>query len=60
MTCKGCKYWRRLYETGGNNYACHYFLDTGKLRGGTVEDCTVRETGKRKKKRWCSNLEGQK
>lgn len=26
----------------------------------TVEDCTVMETGKRNKKRWCSNLEGQK
>lgn len=51
MGCKGCKYWRRLYETGGNNYACHYYLDTGKLRGGTVEDCTVREAGGRKKKR---------
>ena len=24
-----------------------------------VEDCTVREAGKRKKKRWCSNLEGK-
>ena len=57
MGCKGCKYWRRLYD---NRYACHYCIDTGKLRGGTVEDCTVREAGKRKKKRWCSNLEGQK
>ena len=36
-------HWAR---TGGNNYACHYCIDTGKLRGGTVEDCTVREAGK--------------
>ena len=50
---------RRLYESGSNHYACHYCIDTGKLRGGTVEDCTVRETGKRKKKRWCSNLEAK-
>ena len=60
MGCKGCKYWRRLYESGSNHYSCHYCIDTGKLRGGTVEDCTVREAGKRKKKRWCSNLEGGK
>ena len=57
--CRGCRYWRPLSSGKNGYYACHYLIDTGKLRGGTVEDCTVRETGKRKKKRWCSNLEGK-
>ena len=60
MACKGCAHWRPLYPSGEKpQYACHYCIDTGKLRGGTVEDCTVREAGKRKKNRWCSNLEGK-
>lgn len=56
IVCKGCKCWRAL--AGGQHmvgfYACHYSLDTGKLRGcDPGERCTRRETGRRQKK-WCS------
>lgn len=34
-------------------YACHYLIDTGKMRGCDPENCDKRETGRRQKKR-CS------
>ena len=41
--CNGCKY--RAVPSSG--YLCDYAARAGHLRGGTVEDCTVREAGKR-------------
>lgn len=39
--CEGCAY-NRHYSGRGSAYlpACHYLLDTGKMRGSTVDDCT--------------------
>lgn len=32
--CTGCAHWRGLTsQKDGKVYACHYMLDTGKLRG---------------------------
>lgn len=38
--CAGCHY-NRHFEGGGSKSitACHYLLDTGKMRGCTVEAC---------------------
>ena len=44
--CKGCKY-RAMPHNG---YLCDYAALTGHSRGGTVDDCTVRQPGKRKYK----------
>ena len=42
--CAGCAYWRLMFYFGGTREnrtrACHYLLDTGKMRGGTAQDCT--------------------
>lgn len=38
MNCKGCKYWREL-ANGNGITACHYALDTGKLRESDPEKC---------------------
>ena len=59
MGCKGCKYWRAL--AGGQHmvgfYACHYLIDTGKMRGCDPENCDKKESGKKKSTRWCSTFE---
>ena len=40
-SCNGCQYWRRIYHRGSKEIkACHFALDTGKIRGGTVKGCT--------------------
>lgn len=44
MNCKGCKYWRELSNRNGI-VACHYAIDTGKLRDCDPENCDKRETG---------------
>jgi len=41
--CKGCKY-RAMPHSG---YLCDYLVMTGHSRGGIVENCTVRQPGKR-------------
>jgi len=39
--CTGCTYWRWFSGRGSNAInACHYILDTGKMRGCSVESCT--------------------
>lgn len=44
MACVGCIYWRRFYGFGSNAvYACHYILDTGKVRGNATESCTKKK-----------------
>lgn len=39
--CNGCVY-NRHYSGKGSTFlpACHYLLDTGKMRDSGVEDCT--------------------
>ena len=44
--CKGCKY-RAAPHSG---HLCDYAARVGHLRGGTVENCTVRQPGKREYK----------
>lgn len=41
--CKGCKYQAAPH----NGYLCDYAALTGHSRGGIVENCTVRQPGKR-------------
>ena len=36
--CKGCRYYRHISSSPGNN-GCHYMHDTGELRGCTAEEC---------------------
>ena len=38
-TCDGCKHYR-LLDAFGAGMACHYALDTGRLRNQSVEECT--------------------
>lgn len=44
--CKGCKYGAMPHS----GYLCDYAALTGHSRGGTVDDCTVRQPGKREYK----------
>ena len=39
--CSGCAY-NRYFSGSGSTYltACHYLLDTGKMRGCSPERCT--------------------
>lgn len=30
--CRQCRYWKRLSWAGGSRRACHYLLETGRLR----------------------------
>lgn len=41
--CTGCHY-NRYYDGKGSTFmtACHYLLDTGKMRGCSVEACNRR------------------
>ena len=41
--CDGCSYWRRL-NGGSSIRVCHFLLDTGKVRGMSVQDCTRKVT----------------
>lgn len=38
-TCDGCKHWRLLDAYSGG-MACHYALDTGRLRNQSAKECT--------------------
>lgn len=41
--CEGCAHWRRLAGRYDKSlHVCHFILDTGHRRGGTVENCTKR------------------
>lgn len=51
--CRKCKYWRPMHgitEGGRVVRACHYSIDTGRLRGCTVEECREYESGKKKRR----------
>lgn len=37
--CLTCKYRRRLYDSRTSGLVCYYCLDTGKLRGCSVQEC---------------------
>lgn len=40
---EGCAHWRRLAGRYDKSlHVCHFILDTGHRRGGTVENCTKR------------------
>ena len=42
--CAGCRYWRGIAaHAPGGLMACHYLLDTGRMRGGAVSECDKRE-----------------
>lgn len=44
--CIGCIYWRYLQYRERGPCACHYILDTGKMRGcPTGKECTKRKEG---------------
>lgn len=39
--CEGGRFWRRLESSNVHSInACHFLLDTGKMRGMSVQDCT--------------------
>lgn len=39
--CEGCAHWRHILGKGSAAMnACLYILDTGKMRGSSVESCT--------------------
>jgi len=40
--CAGCRYWRRLGNSG-YLHACHYLLDTGHSRRCKVAECDKKE-----------------
>ena len=43
--CDGCTHWRRLTVRYDKSIrVCHFILDTGHRRGGTVDDCTKKTT----------------
>lgn len=46
--CRGCIHWRRLCSSNSSDCACHYSIDTGKLRGCEPEDCTYYDSDRRK------------
>ena len=39
VVCRRCRYYRPLSEALKLGYACHYSLDTGRLRGIRPVDC---------------------
>ena len=41
VRCDGCRYYRNLdgLDGGGDYFACHYCIDTGRLRGVLPKDC---------------------
>lgn len=43
-SCVGCRYYKHLgTQPGINDKACHYTLETGKLRPCPADKCTVKE-----------------
>lgn len=55
--CAGCAYWRVLSTCGGSKvYACHYMVDTGKMRSCEPgADCTRRAAKIRRRRRFTHN-----
>lgn len=50
--CKGCKFYK--IDNGSGFAYCHYFLDTGKLKGPLKDGkCGKKETGRKVRKRVC-------
>ncbi len=50
-SCKGCIHWRKFVPNSPATLACHYCVDTGKLRGCEPENCTHYDTDKAKLKK---------
>ena len=50
--CDGCIYWRSLVN---DLKACHYCIDTGKLRGCEPDESCIRRENETKRKRFASN-----
>lgn len=46
--CKDCVYYRYL-SVGNEGKACHYLLDTGKVRGCPAENCTKKRPLKKER-----------
>lgn len=44
INCKGCIYLKKLSRLDGSIYACHYCIDTGKLRDCPPELCNKKGT----------------
>lgn len=44
-TCSGCAHWRDLYSNAKIK-ACHYCVDTGKLRNCAVDACKAYTKGR--------------
>lgn len=44
-SCEGCIHYKRLYmgDSEPPLMACHYLLDTNKIRPCSAENCTVKE-----------------
>lgn len=42
--CEGCSHWRKLSSQNSHSICvCHFLLDTGKMRGMSVQNCTRKE-----------------
>nr|DAZ77264.1 MAG TPA: hypothetical protein [Caudoviricetes sp.] len=55
--CVGCAYWRVLGTSRGPKlWACHYMVDTGRMRGCEPgADCTRRAAKIRRRRRFTHN-----
>lgn len=52
--CVGCKHYRSLYysKEAGCDYACHYILDVGHMRGCPFgKGCDKRDTSPRERRK---------
>jgi hypothetical protein len=48
--CEGCYYWRGLSSTwGGGDKACHYLIETGKMKRRDGNKCLSKRKGKYKR-----------
>lgn len=51
-SCLGCEYYKNLGTSPGlDDLACHYFLETGKLRPCPADKCTVKATQTKRRKK---------
>ena len=48
-SCRGCVHYRGT-STSEFDKCCHYLLDTGERRPCPAESCTVKTTGRRKRR----------
>lgn len=53
--CDGCVHWRKLvYSATGRTSACHYCVDTGKLRGCEPGEGCARRASSMTRRRWAN------